>query len=327
MPACRESKIAHRSVGNDDDRVFGASEERLRGRPERQGMPRAAASGGGCMECSSAWHSTPPHPSSIQGERTMRKTIFCVLVFATCMAAGASVAAVCDDGSCDPGETCNNCPEDCCPDIGCADCLIECRDHGFPACADPGCSTPPCQADSYTCIDAPVFCCTATYNCCSGCNGDGGDDGGTAVELLSFAAHVEDGAVVLRWETESEIDNEIFEVLRSRTAAGEFEVVNEVPIPAEGGPSFGAEYEFVDDTVRRGRTYYYLLEDVDSFGVSTLHGEEACTYEEDPDCEPLRIRVLWWPPCGRGYKVALVVPVIVWAGGAARRRARRNTRV
>ena len=62
-------------------------------------------------------------------------------------------------------------------------------------------------------------------------------------------------------------------------------------ILAEGGPAFGADYEFVDDTVEPGVTYDYRLEDIDTSGISTLHGADACTLGVDPGCEPLAVLV------------------------------------
>jgi hypothetical protein len=111
-----------------------------------------------------------------------------------------------------------------------------------------------------------------------------------SVALASFEAETHAGDVTLTWTTESETDNEGFRVLRSTDSDGDFEVVSYF-IPAEGGPVFGAEYEFVDDAVEPYITYYYLLEDLDTSGVSTLHGADACTFGADVDCEPLAVTV------------------------------------
>ncbi len=112
-----------------------------------------------------------------------------------------------------------------------------------------------------------------------------------AVELVYFTARARRSAVTLSWETESEIDNEGFNMLRSESPDRAFEAVNVNLIPAQGGPAFGAEYKASDDTVQRGKTYYYLLEDIDTSGFSTLHGEDACTLGTDPDCGPLEVRL------------------------------------
>jgi hypothetical protein len=39
--------------------------------------------------------------------------------------------------------------------------------------------------------------------------------------------------------------------------------LNDDLIPAEGFPTEGASYEFVDTGLRNRKTYYYILEDID----------------------------------------------------------------
>jgi hypothetical protein len=114
---------------------------------------------------------------------------------------------------------------------------------------------------------------------------------GLAVELVSFTATTQDGLVVLSWQTESEVDNEGFYVLRSSEPDGDYDVVGISFVPADGGPAFGADYELVDDTAAPGTTYYYLLEDIDTSGVSKLHGANACEFDLDSTCGPLVVSV------------------------------------
>jgi len=112
-----------------------------------------------------------------------------------------------------------------------------------------------------------------------------------AVELGSFTATTIPRVVTLSWETESELNNEGFYVLRSTSPSRGFAVVNATLILAEGGPAFGAAYQFVDDTAEPGVTYYYKLRDLGTSGVSTLHGADACTFGSDPDCQLLVVTV------------------------------------
>ncbi|MFH1636597.1 MAG: hypothetical protein ABIG63_21660 [Chloroflexota bacterium] len=100
----------------------------------------------------------------------------------------------------------------------------------------------------------------------------GGGSQQTLIELASFTATVHDGYVLLQWETISEIDNAGFNLWRSASAGGEYVKLNAKLIPAQGGPALGASYTYQDTTVTEGMTYYYKLEDVDTHGVSTLHG-------------------------------------------------------
>ncbi len=112
-----------------------------------------------------------------------------------------------------------------------------------------------------------------------------------AVELSSFTAAATPRAVTLSWETEAELDNEGFNVLRSTSPDRSFELVNATLIPAEGGPAFGAAYELVDDSVVPGVTYHYLLEDVSTFGERTLHGAGACTLDGVSKCQPIEVSI------------------------------------
>ena len=115
-----------------------------------------------------------------------------------------------------------------------------------------------------------------------------------AVEYLGFDAYVKNGTVELRWETAAEIHNEGFNVLRGTDPSGNFEAVNRQLIPAEGGPGFGAVYEYVDKLVKARTTYYYVLEDVDTSGDATYRGAGACLYDlshPSSGCEPLAVQV------------------------------------
>ncbi|WP_169703804.1 ice-binding family protein [Candidatus Kuenenia stuttgartiensis] len=94
----------------------------------------------------------------------------------------------------------------------------------------------------------------------------------TAVSLISFKAKVNgDGSVILKWETASEIDNAGFNVYRSKRKDGRYRKINRKLIPAQGSGSFGASYSY-EDTLQKKGNFYYKLEDVDTYGESTMHG-------------------------------------------------------
>jgi len=96
----------------------------------------------------------------------------------------------------------------------------------------------------------------------------------TYVELLSFTGEAnEDGTVTLAWETATEVDNGGFNLYRSRLRDGNYKKINDTLIPAQGDATAGASYHYEDTPPARG-TYYYNLEDVDTHGVSTMHGPE-----------------------------------------------------
>jgi hypothetical protein len=72
--------------------------------------------------------------------------------------------------------------------------------------------------------------------------------------------------------TAAEIDTEGFNLWRSQAADGPYVKLNPGLIPAQGEADVEASYEYLDGDLEAGATYYYKLEDVDRFGVSTFHG-------------------------------------------------------
>lgn len=91
----------------------------------------------------------------------------------------------------------------------------------------------------------------------------------TAIDLASFEVEASDGQAIVIWETATEIDNAGFNIFRASSSDGPWAQVNSVLIAAEGDPVTGAQYTFID-TPGRG-TFYYRLEDIDFFGLSTIH--------------------------------------------------------
>ncbi len=75
------------------------------------------------------------------------------------------------------------------------------------------------------------------------------------VELLSFAANQRDQMVKLDWETAGEIDNEGFEVLRSKDAE-EWEKI--AWIPGQGQSQLRQAYQAWDEKPWQGSNYYRL---------------------------------------------------------------------
>ena len=94
----------------------------------------------------------------------------------------------------------------------------------------------------------------------------------TLVEIYDFVARGVDGAVVLKWQTASELDNEGFHLWRADGAEVSYERITVELIPGDGGPLWGASYAYEDHDVEMGLTYRYMLEDIDIYGGSTFHG-------------------------------------------------------
>jgi len=107
--------------------------------------------------------------------------------------------------------------------------------------------------------------------------------GVTLINLSSFTATPSNRAVILNWATASEIDNAGFNIYRAESEDGEYIKINSSLIPAEGSPTQGAMYQFIDEGVKNRTTYYYKLEDIDLNGTSTMHGPVSV--------EPRRINI------------------------------------
>jgi hypothetical protein len=90
----------------------------------------------------------------------------------------------------------------------------------------------------------------------------------TNIKLSILDATPSSEKVILKWKTESETENAGFNVWR----ADNFVKVNDAIIPALGSSVQGSEYDFVDQWVLNGKRYFYLLEDIDTNGISTFHG-------------------------------------------------------
>ena len=86
------------------------------------------------------------------------------------------------------------------------------------------------------------------------------------VTLSYFRAEHTAAGVVLKWTTESEIDNAGFYILRSETKDGEFKVVNPKLIQGAGTTGERNEYTWTDSTAKPNTVYYYQIEDVSHAG-------------------------------------------------------------
>lgn len=95
----------------------------------------------------------------------------------------------------------------------------------------------------------------------------------TGVSLISFEAEQTPEGVLLSWETASEVDSLGFNIYRAEAPYAEHFRVNPAMIlsKAMGGTS-GAFYEYLDEDVETGITYYYWLEAVDFALSKTLYG-------------------------------------------------------
>ncbi len=86
------------------------------------------------------------------------------------------------------------------------------------------------------------------------------------VSLSSFRPVLENGEVVIRWTTESELDNAGFNILRSDSRDGEYKQVNADLIQGSGTTGERNTYKWVDGSATPDAVYYYQIEDVSFAG-------------------------------------------------------------
>ena len=89
------------------------------------------------------------------------------------------------------------------------------------------------------------------------------------VQLAGFRPlRTESGEVVIKWRTESEINNAGFNILRSENRDGDFKVINvKGIIPGHGTSSEQHLYAYRDTTAKPNVIYYYRIEDVSFDGT------------------------------------------------------------
>ena len=92
------------------------------------------------------------------------------------------------------------------------------------------------------------------------------------VSLSKFRPErLDDGTIVVRWITESELNNAGFNILRSETRNGDFTQMNTSLIKGQGTTSERTTYSFPDTSAKPNVVYYYQIQDVSLDGkVTTL---------------------------------------------------------
>ncbi len=92
------------------------------------------------------------------------------------------------------------------------------------------------------------------------------------VSLSKFRPErLETGEIVVRWITESELNNAGFNILRSEKRDGEFTKLNTKMIAGQGTTSERTTYTYADTSAKPNVVYYYQIQDVSLEGqVTTL---------------------------------------------------------
>lgn len=88
----------------------------------------------------------------------------------------------------------------------------------------------------------------------------------TLIHLVYFKAEPAFKGVLLNWRTASELNTAGFNLYRKVSEAGEYTLINLSLIPAQGSPTTGAEYTYLDSILTESRMCFYLLEEVDTKG-------------------------------------------------------------
>ena len=107
----------------------------------------------------------------------------------------------------------------------------------------------------------------------------------SAISLAALTATAQGDAVVITWDTVSEIDNAGFNLYRDTSAGGLGVKLNESLIPSKApNSSEGFSYSFSDSAgLVPGTTYYYRLEDVSFSGSATIHDPVSVTTGAAPN--------------------------------------------
>jgi hypothetical protein len=92
-----------------------------------------------------------------------------------------------------------------------------------------------------------------------------GYDESLPVTLSTFTAATSGDNVILKWRTETEVDNLGFAIYRSETKDGNYTKI--AFVKGAGSTAMPTDYKFVDKKAEVGKTYFYYLEDIDIAGT------------------------------------------------------------
>jgi len=143
-----------------------------------------------------------------------------------------------------------------------------------------------------------------------------------AVTLASFDAAQQGEAVLVTWETVSEIDNAGFNLYRALAADGQRTLLAAIPSAAPGSNA-GAAYSQRDAAVVAGQSYWYWLEAVDVQGAASLHGPVSLTFQT-PTAVALTGFDAGAGPAQPAPLLACAMAAGVWLGWQLRTRRRRR---
>ena len=101
------------------------------------------------------------------------------------------------------------------------------------------------------------------------------NDASLPVTLSLWDGTSKNGEVILNWTTDSEIENLGFIIERALTDKGPWNEIatfsNNDALKGQGSTNNATNYQFTDESVEVGQTYFYRLSDVDYQGVRKTH--------------------------------------------------------
>lgn len=95
---------------------------------------------------------------------------------------------------------------------------------------------------------------------------------------LIFYQLITPPSVTVQWNTETELNTAGFNLYRSKLDEDNYVRVNDVMIDSEGSAISGASYTFVDHAVKAGKTFNYLLEEIQNDGKANRYEDDKFSY-------------------------------------------------
>jgi len=144
-----------------------------------------------------------------------------------------------------------------------------------------------------------------------------------AAALASFDAEAYPDHILVTWETVSELGNLGFNLYRGASATGPDRQLNQTLIPSQSpGSSNGFVYTWEDaaDLVP-GATYYYWVEALDIYGVTTRYGPVSVDYTT-----PTAVRLVQVSATPTWPRIAVLLATAVLLAGLVIRRSPAQTR-
>lgn len=105
----------------------------------------------------------------------------------------------------------------------------------------------------------------------------------TSITLSSFGAYEDNGNVVVEWETSSEVNTIGFFVSRLDKSSGSFIQLNSMLLPSVLTPPLGGSYSLIDKGAVPGKTYTYLLTEVEANGTINTYGPFIVTVNKSKE--------------------------------------------